>query len=265
MFVNTIDPVLFSIGPLAIRWYGLVYALGFVAVYIALTRTNTLKPKDADSFLLWLIVGMLIGARTFHFLFYQGIPQSILEFFAVWQGGMSFHGALLGLGIAGWWWAKRNNKNFWELADISSIVAAFFLALGRIANFTNSEIIGQVSTTPWCVEFPNAPNVADATGIPLNEECRHPTQIYAMIKNLFLGTVLLLLWKKKRYAHGFVFWSFVTLYGILRFTVQFWRTDAVVAFGLQWGHYLSLVLVIVGAAVLWNKHLADLRKLIKRS
>lgn len=258
MFVNTIDPVLFTLGPLEIRWYGLVYVLGFLAAYYVLQKT-VLSAKEADSAILWMLLGMFLGSRTFHFLFYHQGSWNLLDFFAVWQGGMSFHGGFTGIVLALWLWSRKNKKNFYELADITVIVAAFFLALGRLANFSNSEIVGHTTNVAWCVEFPNA-------YAPYNEGCRHPTQLYAFVKNIFIGTVTLLLWRTKKFSHGFIFWTFALLYGILRFTVNSLRADPVVLGAwIKTGHILSLVLILVAGYFLITNHKEDLAKLFKKS
>lgn len=255
-FVQTIDPVLFTLGPLEIRWYGLVYVAGFLVAYWALQKT-LLSAKETDSLILWMLIGMFVGSRTFHFLFYAPPGQSLLDFFAVWQGGMSFHGAFVGIALAMWLWSRKNNKNFFELADLTVVVASFFLALGRMANFTNSEIVGTVTNAPWCVEFPNAHP-------PHNEGCRHPTQLYAAAKNVVIGLATLALWKTKRFSPGFVFWTFTLLYGILRFAVNTLRTDPVVLGAwLKTGHILSSVLILVAVWALATRHKRDFTKLFK--
>ncbi len=253
-FINTLNPVLFTLGPLEVRWYGLVYVLGFFAAYWVLKKT-LLSPKEADSVIVWMLVGMILGSRTFHFLFYHPGSWNILDFFAVWQGGMSFHGGFLGVTLGLFLWSRRYKKNFFALADITVVVAAFFLALGRLANFTNSEIVGTVTSVSWCVEFPLAHP-------PFNEGCRHPTQLYAFVKNVVIGSVLVLLLRAKRFSHGFAFWSFMFLYGVFRFAVNTLRDDPVVLGAwLKTGHVLSAVLVLVAVYALYTRHASDCTKL----
>ena len=256
MFVNTLDPVIFSLGPVAVRWYGLVYVLGFLAFYWALRRVAGLSERRADSLVFWLIVGLFLGARSFFFVFYRPDLFSIGEFFAVWRGGMSFHGALVGLAFALFFWAQRHDEDAWRLADLGAVLAGFFLFLGRIANFVNSEIVGPVSDAAWCVQFPRAPS-------PFDEGCRHPVQLYSAFANLVIGGVMLAVYRSREYAAGFVFWVFVTLYGASRFTLQFWRLEPAVILGLQTGHLLSLLMVVAGTGVLVYRYRPDLKKLFK--
>jgi phosphatidylglycerol---prolipoprotein diacylglyceryl transferase len=251
-FTHNLDPVAVSIGPLSIHWYGLVYFAGFLSAYIAYRKLLQLTAKEADSLVLYQLLGMLFFSRVFIFVFYYPHLFSITEFFAVWRGGMSFHGGLVGLLSATWLWARLNQKNAWEIADLGAVIAAFFLALGRVANFVNAEIIGTRTDVAWCVQYPGV------------EGCRHPVQLYAAIKNLAMGSVLVLLWRSKKvFQPGFIFWCFATLYGVLRFFMQFYRTDSVVLFGLQAGHLLSLVLLVVAVYVLFTRHRLDAKKLLK--
>ena len=256
MFVNTIDPVLLSLGPLEVRWYGLVYVVGFLVAYYVLQK-SLLSQQEADGLVIYMLLGMFVGSRLFHFLFYHPGGASLLDFFAVWQGGMSFHGGFVGVVAAIWLWCRRHKKDFFVIADLVAVVAAFFLALGRLANFSNSEIVGYTTNVAWCVEFPNAHP-------PFDEGCRHPAQLYAFVKNVCIGTVALLLWRTKQFAPGFVFWSFTLLYGVLRFAVQTVRADPVVLGAwIKTGHVLSAVLVVVAVWALWTRHKNDLAKLFK--
>src|SRR3989344_4024440 len=183
MFYNNLDPVIFKIGPLEARWYGLVYVIGFLTAYFVLERLRKsyrleLTKEEVESLLLHLILGTVIGGRLFHILFWQPsyYLQNPLQIFAFWHGGMAFHGGLIGSIIAFYYfYAKHKEKiNFWRVADALSIPAMLILALGRIANFVNSELYGQVTNVSWCVNFQNA------------EGCRHPYQIYAALKRLFV-------------------------------------------------------------------------------
>jgi phosphatidylglycerol:prolipoprotein diacylglycerol transferase len=252
MYVHNLDPIIFSIGPIAIRWYGLVYVLGFIGLYFGLRKLADMSEKDTDSLLLWLLLGMFIGARSFFFTFYRPELFTISEFFSVWNGGMSFHGALAGMLLSGWLWAKHNNKDFWKLADITALLVGWFLALGRVANFINAEILGTASNASWCVQFST------------DDVCRHPVQLYSAIKDILLGSIILGVYRSASYTSGFIFWCFAWTYSVFRFIVNFWRVDVTYAFGwLKMGHILSLALFVVATGVLAYKYRFDLRKFVK--
>ena len=252
MFVHSLDPVFFSVGPITVYWYGLVYVLGFVALYWALLRVADLSSEKADSLVVWAVIGLFLGARSFFFLFYRPDLFSITEFFAVWRGGMSFHGGLAGLFVAFYWWAYVHKEDVWCLADVGALVAAWFLALGRVANFVNAEILGKPFSGSWCVMFPN------------EEVCRHPVQLYAALKNVFLGSVLVLVHSTRSYTSGFIFWLFAALYATLRFFVQFLRDEPVLLLGLQTGHFLSLAVFAAAVYVLARWYVVDVKNLFKR-
>ena len=262
MYVHNLDPVIFSFhvpftqASLSIHWYGLVYFLGFIALYIAFRKLLKMPARQVDSLVIWLVLGLLVGARTFFFVFYRPDLFTPLQFIKIMDGGMSFHGGLLGLLLAGYVWARINNYPFWKLADVGALVAAFFLSLGRLANFVNAEIIGTRFDGPWCVDF--------SQSNPYYQGCRHPVQIYAAFKDLFIGVVLVLLWRAKRFKDGFIFWSFVLLYSVLRFLVNFLRDEPVLFWWVKTGHVLTFVLFIIASYVLWARHRGDVTKLFKR-
>jgi phosphatidylglycerol---prolipoprotein diacylglyceryl transferase len=251
MFINNINPVLLSLGPVSIRYYGLVYALGFLVTYFMLhkiAKKGKIKNFDADkadSFSLYLIVGVIVGARFFDFLYYHPalLWQQPLELFKIWHGGMSFHGGIIGAGIAAWLFCRKYKVNFYKLADIVVIPAAFFLFLGRITNFVNGELYGTITNVPWAVNFNNE---RDALG---NLVYRHPSQLYEAAKNLVILFTLLFMHYKKKLKEGVLFWTFVVMYGALRFMITFLRDDPKL-FGLSGGQYLSLLMVIAGTAFL---------------
>jgi phosphatidylglycerol:prolipoprotein diacylglycerol transferase len=186
-----INPEIFRIGPMAIRWYSLMYILGFLASYILVRYQVKIKrlniSKEAiDSLYSYLIVGLLIGARLGYIIFYNlsFYIQNPLEIIAVWHGGMSFHGGLIGSIFAGFIFCKRYNFDFWQMADLVIVTAPIGIGLGRIGNFINGELYGRPTNLPWAMIFP--------TGGPIP---RHPSQIY----EFFLEGVVLfiLLWRLK--------------------------------------------------------------------
>jgi phosphatidylglycerol:prolipoprotein diacylglycerol transferase len=245
MFVNNINPVLVTLGPFSIRYYGLIYALGFLMAYLFLRYQITHKKlkmtlEQLDGFLLWLVIGVVVGARIFEIIFYEPAYyfSNPLEMLMIWHGGLSFHGGLVGAVIVVLILCKKYNIEFYDLADMLVIPAALALALGRIANFINSEHYGRITTpeaTPWCVIYTK-----------IDQYCRHPSQLYESLKNLIIfGTLSVYShYKTKKYKKGTIFWLFVLMYGILRFLVNFYRDD-ILYYGLSMGQWLCVVMIIV--------------------
>lgn len=257
MFVNNIDPVLLNLGSLEIRYYGLIYALGFLLGYLFLRhriRQERLKLSyDAlDNYFLWLIIAVVVGARLFEIIFFSWPYYSAhpLEMIMVWNGGLSFHGGLVGAALVTYLFARKHKLHFYDIADSLIIPAALALALGRIANFINSEHYGKIAnaaTTPWCVVYSR-----------IDESCRHPSQLYESLTNFFTFGALLLYdsfsRKKGHYRKGTLFWMFVILYGLLRFLVNFYRDDPSyqLFLGISVGQWLSLLMIIVGIVFIWR-------------
>ena len=214
MFVHNINPELISIGSFSIRYYGLVYVIGFlITLFIFLKIAEKKKIKNLDKnraadLILYMTLGGVIGARLFHILlFFRNYLANPLDILKFWQGGMAFIGGLIGAVLVIRYYCKNNNINFYEVADILVIPFALFLGFGRIANFINSEFIGKITNVPWCVQFKNYLG------------CRHPSQIYEALKNFFIFGVLFFM-NKRKHKKGKIFWSFITLYGLLRFITK---------------------------------------------
>jgi phosphatidylglycerol:prolipoprotein diacylglycerol transferase len=193
-----LDPVAISLGPLQVRWYGLAYLAGLLLGWLYMRRllnepwlwrdASVMKPEKADDFLLWATLGVVVGGRLGYVLFYEPLTflGDPLRIFAVWQGGMSFHGGLLGVILAMYLFSRRNNVPFLSLGDLSAAAVPFGLFFGRIANFINGELYGKLTTVPWAVEFPPALlNPGDAVGP------RHPSQFYeAFLEGIVLFAVI---------------------------------------------------------------------------
>jgi len=244
-----IDPVLISFGPLAIRWYSLAYIAGLLLGWRLLRRLVRWDPKvtateDADDFLVWAMLGVILGGRLGYVLFYNfGIylnnPLSIL---AVWQGGMSFHGGLLGVIFATILFCRRRGIELWPFADRLACVAPIGLFFGRLANFINGELFGRVTDAPWGVVFPRG-----------GPDLRHPSQIYeALGEGVVLFVVLMWLVRSEsiRRRPGFLTGVFLAGYGIARTSVEFFRQpDAHIgflSFGTTTGQWLSAPLILAG-------------------
>ena len=247
MWIHNIDPVLLSLGPLEIRYYGLFYALGFVFAYFFMRHAIKKKQlpfteKELDTFLMYLIIGVVLGARVFEVIFYnlQYYFSNPLKIVAIWQGGLSFHGGLVGAFVAVYVFCRKQSIHWLQLADILAIPAALALMIGRIGNFINGELYGRVTSVSWAMKFPGA------------EGWRHPSQLYEAFKNLLIVITLLILKQKPR-KHGVIFGTFLVMYGVLRFTVEFVREPEVLFGWITMGQLLSIPVAIVGLWLIYKK------------
>ncbi|MFN7103384.1 MAG: prolipoprotein diacylglyceryl transferase [Pseudorhizobium sp.] len=251
-----IDPVAFSLGPVAIHWYGLAYVVGILCGWHyarQLARRDHLWPQDRspitaahlDDFLVWVAVGIVLGGRLGYILFYDfaAIAENPIRAIEIWNGGMSFHGGFIGAILAIIFFSRRNGIPVLSMLDTIAAVVPFGLFFGRIANFVNGELWGRLSDAPWAVVFP--------TGGPF---ARHPSQLYeAALEGLLLLVVLavLIFGAKALKRPGFIAGAFGVGYALSRIFVEFFREpDAqlgYLAFGwLTMGMLLSLPMVAIG-------------------
>jgi len=244
-----IDPILFSLGPFAIRWYGLAYVAGLLFGWWYLARLARAEPKvmtpeDAGDFLTWATIGVVLGGRLGYVLFYK--PAFFLAnpgaVFTVWEGGMSFHGGLLGVVIAGILFTRRRKIDPLRFADMLSCVAPVGLFFGRIANFINGKLFGRVTDVPWGVVFPHG-----------GPEPRHASQLYeAALEGIVLFVLVNLLWRQPslRNRPGLATGVFIAGYAIARSLVELFRQpDAhigLLALGSTMGQWLSLPMLAIG-------------------
>ncbi|MDQ6965133.1 MAG: prolipoprotein diacylglyceryl transferase [Mariprofundales bacterium] len=255
MMAPQIDPVALQLGPLAIHWYGLMYVGGFFAVWHLVRMQlrqagmweTTVSPDAYEGLFTALILGVIIGGRLGYILFYNltfylDHPINILY---VWQGGMSFHGGLLGPVLAGIWYCRRHHLPALELADRIFVVAPIGLALGRIGNFINGELWGRVTDVPWAMIFP-------AAGI----ETRHPSQLYEMMLEGWLLFLLLWLTRNRNWPAGSRVALFLVGYALARiFCEQFRQPDIQLGFlfgPITMGMLLSSIMLTVGSIWLWQ-------------
>ncbi|MDA7428181.1 prolipoprotein diacylglyceryl transferase [Primorskyibacter aestuariivivens] len=282
-----LSPELFSISlfgmTFALRWYALAYIAGiligwWIAVRAlkrpALWQGNSppMKPGQVEDLMTWVILGVILGGRLGYVLFYQPgyYLTAPLEILAIWQGGMAFHGGLLGVIVAAWIWSARNGVERLPLADLMALATPPGLLLGRIANFINAELWGRQTDMAWGVAFPG--ELAQLCGQPLGELCaRHPSQLYeAGLEGLLLGAALLWLgfargWLK---TPGRIAALFFAGYGAARFIVEFFRqpdaqfvTDDnplglafhVGGWGVTMGQALSLPMILIGLWIVMRK------------
>lgn len=244
-----IDPIAFQIGPIAVRWYGLMYLAGFVGGYFLVrwlaTKRSVSLSKDALLELInYLAIGVIVGGRLGYVVFWNlsYFVSHPLEIFAFWHGGMAFHGGMIGAALMGWLYVRKRNIPFYSVADLIFAATPIGLGLGRIGNFINGELYGRVTDVPWAMVFPHGGPVA-----------RHPSQLYeAFLEGPVLLAILLWLALRVR-AEGVVTWAFVGGYGVIRFCVDFFREPDPVAgliMGLTRGQYYSLFMILAALAVL---------------
>lgn len=254
-----IDPVAFSIGPLAVRWYGLMYLLGFAAGWwLGLRRIKQgLAPvtrRQFDDLIFFAVLGVILGGRLGYVLFYKPAYYAAnpLEIFAVWQGGMSFHGGLLGVILAMVFVARRQGVDYLRLMDFLAPLTPLGLAAGRVANFINGELWGRAMDLPWGMVFPGA---GDAP--------RHPSQLYqAALEGLALFVILWWFSSKPR-PRGQVSGLFLIGYGLFRFLAEFAREPdsylGFLALGFTMGQWLSVPMIAAGLALfLWSSRKGSL-------
>lgn len=251
-----IDPEIVRIGPLAVRWYGVMYLMGFSSSYLLVNyqirkKELRIQKETVASLYFSLILGLLLGARLGYVLFYD-FPTYVrypLEIFALWHGGMSFHGGLIGSIMAGILYCRKFRLDFWQMADLVSVTAPIGLGLGRMGNFINGELYGRTTDVPWGMVFPS--------GGPFP---RHPSQLY----ELFLEGVVLftLLWvlKDRKVRSGVLTSSFLVVYGLFRFIVEFFREpDVQLGFilgSLTMGQLLSAAMIFMGAVIFFLRRIA---------
>lgn len=244
MFYNNINPIIAEIWPFQVRYYGLFFVISALAVYfifsyLARKKGIIRKKRELENFLLYELLGILIGARLLsvlsEFSYYSTKP---LQIFALWNGGLAFHGGLIGAIAAGWVFCKQYKKSFYEVADLMVIPLGLALMLGRIANFINAEFYGKITNAAWAVKF------RDIEGF------RHPVQLYEALKNLFIFALLWIL-KDKNLKKGTLFWTFILSYGLLRFFLEFFK-DLPTFANLTWGQWWSLPMIIIGGYMLYK-------------
>ncbi|WP_339631275.1 prolipoprotein diacylglyceryl transferase [uncultured Sneathiella sp.] len=243
-----IDPVIFQIGPFAIRWYALAYIVGLIIgwqlmMHLAREDGSRVSPKQVDDFLIWATLGVILGGRLGYVLFYK--PEYYFanpsEIFMVWQGGMSFHGGFLGVVLATVLYCRFKKIVTLDFGDLLATVVPVGLFFGRIANFINGELYGRATDVPWGMVFPGGGDLP-----------RHPSQLYeAFLEGLVLFAVLLV-FRRTRYAEkpGFIMGLFFAGYAVARSIVELYREpDAYLGFligGATMGQLLSLPILIVG-------------------
>jgi phosphatidylglycerol:prolipoprotein diacylglycerol transferase len=249
------DPVAIQIGPLAIRWYGLMYLVGFAISYglgrlrIARGLAGRVTVQVLDDLLFYCVLGTILGGRLGYVLFYKPgyYLQHPLEAFAVWQGGMAFHGGFLGVLVALWWVARKHRLRWLEITDFFAPLSPLALAAGRLGNFINGELWGRVTDVPWGMVFNGA-----------GPQPRHPSQLYQFALEGVALFVILWVYSARPRPTGAVSALFLVGYGVARFAAEFFREPddflGLLALDLSMGQWLSLPMIAAGVALYaWSR------------
>ena len=247
-----IDPVALALGPLKIHWYGLMYLVGIGgAWWLASRRVNAFEPswnkEKLSDLVFWVAMGVILGGRLGYVLFYDlaAYIAEPLKMLRIWEGGMSFHGGLIGVMLATWWFGLRNNKSFFQLMDFIAPLVPIGLGAGRIGNFINAELWGKATDLPWAMVFPTDPE----------QLARHPSQLYQFaLEGVALFTILWFYSRKPRPTMA-VSGMFAACYGVFRFIVEFVRVpDAQLGYlaggWLTMGQVLCVPMVLGGLGLI---------------
>ena len=254
MFINNFDPVAFQIMSFEIRWYSLAYILGIVIGW-TLCKKVFIKNSDIsekfDDYITYLIIGIILGGRLGYIIFYNFsyYSENILDIFKIWQGGMSFHGGLLGVIASSYIFAKKNNQNIFSYLDQVSLVAPIGIFFGRLANFINSELFGTTTDVPWSVIFIKVDNLS-----------RHPSQLYEAILEGIILFLILIYFINKNYLKkpGLISGLFLIFYSLFRFFVEIFRVPdeqiGYLIFDLTMGQIISLLFAATGIILFYLKN-----------
>jgi phosphatidylglycerol:prolipoprotein diacylglycerol transferase len=259
-----VDPEIFSIGSLSIRWYGLLFATAFLAGYIVFTRflaTERLTSDMLDQLLIYIAVGTVIGARLGHCFFYEPeyFLKNPLEILKIWKGGLASHGAAIGILLALWLYVRKYKLSFLWMIDRIVIVVALGGAFIRLGNLFNSEIYGGPTNLPWGIRFVRDKLYDPNTGELLPTVACHPTQLYEAFCYLLIFAFLFTFYRKRymKTRDGFIFGVFMILLFTARFLIEFVKNDQVAfeaGMTLNMGQWLSLPFIVAGVLmILWTR------------
>ena len=254
MFTNNFDPVAIEIFSFGIRWYSLAYIVGilfgwFVAKKIFIKNEDI--SKKFDDYITYLIIGIILGGRIGYILFYnlEYYLNNLFDIFKIWEGGMSFHGGLIGIIIASIIFGKRNNQNPFLYMDIVALVAPIGIFFGRLSNFINSELYGIPTEVPWAVTF-----------IQIDNLSRHPSQLYEAISEGIILFLILLYFRNKNFLNepGLISGLFLIFYSIFRFFIEFLRVPdqqlGYLILNLTMGQIISIIFILIGTVLVIFKN-----------
>ena len=254
MFINNFDPVAFQIMSFEIRWYSLAYIAGIIIGWL-LCKKILIQKSDInekfDDYITYLVIGMIIGGRLGYIIFYNFsyYINNFFDIFKVWEGGMSFHGGLIGIIVASILFSKKHNQDSFLYMDLVSLVAPIGIFFGRLANFINSELYGTPTDIPWAVTFIQVDNLS-----------RHPSQLYEAILEGIILFIILLYFKNKDYLKkpGLISGLFLIFYSIFRFFIEFVRVPdeqlGHLIFELSMGQIISLIFFVIGIILFYLKN-----------
>ena len=253
MFINNFDPVALEIFSLEIRWYSLAYISGIlIGWYLAKNYfVNKNIQEKFDDYITYVIIGLIVGGRLGYVLFYnfEYYSENILDILKIWQGGMSFHGGVIGIIVASIFFSQKNNENIFDYLDVVALVSPIGIFFGRIANFINSELYGKETSLPWGVQF-----------IQVDNLFRHPSQIYeAILEGIILFLILVFLWRREKFkVRGKLSSIFLILYSVFRFFIEYFRVpDEQVGYlilDLTMGQLISFIFFIIGLSLYYFIH-----------
>ena len=254
MFINNFDPVAFQIFSFEIRWYSLAYIIGILLGWVLSKKIfikNLEINKKFDDYITYLIIGIIVGGRLGYIVFYNFnyYLNNILDIFKIWEGGMSFHGGLIGVICASIVFAKKNKQDYFLYTDVVALAAPIGIFFGRLANFVNSELYGTPTEVPWAVTFVQVDNLS-----------RHPSQLYEAVLEGIILFLILIYFRKKNYLEkpGLISALFLILYSIFRFIVEFFRVPdeqlGYLILSLSMGQIISLIFVIFGIILFYVKN-----------
>ena len=260
MFTNNFDPVAIQIATLEIRWYSLAYIAGILIGWILSKKifiSNLQIKEKFDDFITYLILGVIVGGRLGYVIFYNFnyYSHNLLDIFKIWQGGMSFHGGLIGVIVVGILFAKKNNQNPFNYLDVVSLVAPIGIFFGRIANYINSELYGIETNLPWAVKF-----------IKVDDLYRHPSQLYEAFFEGLILFLILIYFRNKGYLKtpGYISGLFLLFYSAFRFVIEFFRNPdeqlGYLFLNLTMGQIISFIFLIIGIYLVIIKN--EIRKKI---
>ena len=253
MFINNFDPVAIQIFSLEIRWYSLAYIIGILLGWLLSKRIFIKDPfkEKFDDYITYVIIGIIIGGRLGYVILYNPnyYFNNLIDILKIWQGGMSFHGGLIGIITVSIWFAKKNNQNPFIYLDVVSMVAPIGIFFGRIANFINSELYGMETNLPWAVKF-----------IQIDNLYRHPTQLYEAIFEGLILFLILMYFRKKEFLKkpGLISGLFLIFYSIFRFLIEFVRVPdeqlGYIFLNLTMGQVISFIFLLILNYLIIKKH-----------
>ena len=258
MFINNFDPVAIQIFSIEIRWYSLAYIFGILIGWIISKKiliSNQRLYEKFDDYVTYVILGIIIGGRLGYVIIYdlEYYSNNIIDIVKIWQGGMSFHGGMVGVILVSILFAKRNNFNPFQFLDIISIVSPIGIFFGRLSNFINSELYGLETNLPWGVKF-----------IQVDELYRHPSQLYEAFFEGIVLFIILMYFRKKGLIKkpGYISGLFLIFYSIFRFILEFFRVPddqlGYLLFNLTMGQIISFIFLLIGIYLIIIKH--DIKK-----